>query len=310
MSPDLVTVGHVLCETIVFADGRRAGPVLGSPAAYSGMVAARLGIRTGIVTKVGPDAPPGLLQPLKDAGVDLRGIDFGSTVTTTNELLYAADGTKELKYLKQAGPIRPGDIPEDFCRSAAFHICPLDYEVPLETVLQVRQWGGVMSVDLGGYGGAHVCRATAGQKKLSPADLRTLIACFDVVKASDEDARLIFAGDNLSEEETAQRFVDWGARIGVVTRGARGSLVYTKEERYSLPPIAGQVIDVTGGGDSYVAGFLAEFLRTYDPWLSGVFASAVALCVIEKTGGVSAHRMPTEKEARARIPAELKRPSA
>jgi hypothetical protein len=54
----VVTIGHTLCETIVFADGRRAGPVLGSPAAYASAGAARLGVRTGIVTKVGPDAPP------------------------------------------------------------------------------------------------------------------------------------------------------------------------------------------------------------------------------------------------------------
>jgi sugar/nucleoside kinase (ribokinase family) len=302
MQLDLVTVGHVLCETIVFADGRRQGPVLGSPAAYSGTVAARLGLRTGIVTKVGPDAPAGLLQPLRDAGVNLSGIDFESPVTTTNQLIYAFDGTKELKYLKQAGPITPHDIPEGLRHAAAFHLCPLDYEVPLETVLHVRKLGGVMSVDMGGYGGAHICRATAAQKKFSLRDLQTLLGCFDIVKASDEDARLIFADDGLSEEETAQRFVDWGAKIGIVTRGERGSLVFTQEEKYCVPAIPGHVIDVTGGGDSYVAGFLGEFLRTRSPWESGVFASAVALCVIEKTGGVSAQRMPSQEEARARIP--------
>ena len=299
---DLVTVGHVLCETIVFADGRRDGPVLGSPAAYSGTVAARLGVRTGIVTKVGPDAPRGLLQPLRDADVNLSGIDFESPVTTTNELVYAPDGTKELKYLKQAGPITAEDIPDEFRHAAAFHVCPLDYEVPLDTVLGIRKLGRVMSVDMGGYGGAHICRTTAAQKKFSRADLGTLIQCFDIVKASDEDARLIFADDRLSEEETAKRFVDWGARIGIVTQGARGSLVFTREERYRVPAIPGRVIDVTGGGDSYLAGFLAEFLRTGNPWESGIFAAAVALCVIEKTGGVSVHRMPSEAEVRARIP--------
>ncbi len=302
MHLDLVTVGHVLCETIVFADGRRAGPVLGSPAAYAGTVAARLGLRTGIVTKVGPDAPPGLLQPLKDAGVNLSGIDFKSPVTTTNQLIYALDGSKELRYLKQAGPVTLQDIPDDFRRGAAFHVCPLDYEIPLETVQSLRTLGGVMSVDMGGYGGAHICRATAAQKKFSLPDLKTLIGCFDIVKASDEDARLIFADGRLSEEETAQRFVDWGAKIGIVTRGERGSLVFSKEEKYNVPAIPGQVIDVTGGGDSYIAGFVAEFLQTRSPWKSGVFASAVALCVIERTGGVNAQRMPSQDEARARIP--------
>ncbi|MFB3923270.1 MAG: carbohydrate kinase family protein [Terriglobia bacterium] len=306
MHLDVVMVGHVLCETIVFANGRRVGPLLGSPAAYSGAVTAHLGLRTGIVTKVGPDAPPGLLQPLRDVGVDFSGIDFKSPITTTNQLVYAPDGTKVLKYVMQAEPIAPHDIPERFRGAAAFHICPLDYEVPVETVRFIRGLGGVMSVDMGGYGGAHVSRATADQKRFPTDQLMNLVRCFDIVKASDEDARLIFAEERLSEAETAQRFVDWGAKISIVTRGERGSLVFMRDARFCVPAIPGHVIDVTGGGDSYIAGFLTEFVRTHDPWLSGVFASAVALCVIEKTGGVCARRMPSEAEARARIPSGVK----
>src|SRR5215472_18093232 len=100
MHIQLVTIGHVLCETIVYSNGSRKGPVLGSPAAYAGAVAARLGVTAGIVTKAGTDISPELLQPLRDAGVDLSGVDSGSAVTTTNELVYAPDGSKELKYLK------------------------------------------------------------------------------------------------------------------------------------------------------------------------------------------------------------------
>ncbi len=55
MSVNVVAIGHVLNETIVFADGRRKGPVLGSPAAYSSTATARLGVPTGVVTKVGRD---------------------------------------------------------------------------------------------------------------------------------------------------------------------------------------------------------------------------------------------------------------
>lgn len=51
-----------------------------------------------------------------------------------------------------------------------------------------------------------------------------------------------------------------------------------------------------------MAGFLTEFIQTGDPLKSAVFASAVALCVIENTGGVRALRMPTLEEARNRIP--------
>lgn len=306
MGVKLVTIGHILHETIVFADGRREGPVLGSPAAYSGVVTARLGVPTGIVTKVGPDAPAVIMQPLKDARLDLTGIDFKSPITTTNELVYALDGTKELKYLKQAGPITFEDLPESYRQADAFHVCPLDYEVSLDAVCKIARLGKIMCVDLGGYGGAHVRRDTYPQKKFSPAALQELVSCFDVVKASDEDARLLFSSEKISDEESAQRLVHWGAAVGIITRGARGSLVFTQDKKYLLRPLLGQVIDVTGGGDSYIAGFLVEYTRTGDAWRSAVFASAVALCVIEKTGGVRAQRMPTDEEARGRIPAGIK----
>ena len=130
MSVRLVTMGHVLCETIVFADGRREGPVLGGPTAYAGTVTARLGVPTGVVTKFGPDAPETLLDPLRDAGVDLAGVDTKQGITTTNELVYAADGTKELRFLKQAGPVTPEDIPASYLQAAVFHAGPLGLRGP------------------------------------------------------------------------------------------------------------------------------------------------------------------------------------
>jgi fructokinase len=301
MPVQLVTVGHVLCETIVFADGRREGPVLGSPAAYSAAVAARLGIPTGIITKVGPDAPGGLLQPLVDAGVDLAGIDRTSLITTTNQLVYAPDGTKELKYLKQASAITIDDVIGIYRQAEAFHVCPLDYEVSVDTAREIAGLGKLMSVDLGGYGGAHVRRETYAKKRLSSAELMTLIRCFHVVKASDEDARLLFPDEGLSDEASAQRLVDWGAKVGIITRGSKGSVVFTPNKKYEVPAIPGQVVDVTGGGDSYVAGFWAKYLPTQDPEQAALFASAVALCVIEKGGGVRAQRMPTSQEAARKI---------
>jgi sugar/nucleoside kinase (ribokinase family) len=216
--------------------------------------------------------------------------------------VYAADGTKELKYLKQAAPITLQNIPEVFRQASVFHVCPLDYEVPVETVSQLSRLGKIMGVDLGGYGGAHVCRDTYAEKRLPPAALSELISCFDVVKASNEDARLLFPSEQLSEVESAQRLVDWGAEVGIITCGEKGSLVFTKGKKYLVPALPGPVMDVTGGGDSYIAGFLVEFLRTRDPWKSAVFGTAVARCVIEGTGGVRAQRMPTEEVTRRRIP--------
>lgn len=52
MKPDLIVIGHILNETIKLPD-RTIAPVLGSPTAYCSVIASRLGVKTGVVTKIG-----------------------------------------------------------------------------------------------------------------------------------------------------------------------------------------------------------------------------------------------------------------
>ena len=86
MTPELVVVGHIINETIQYSD-RTVTPVLGSPAAYSSVVASKLGIRTGLVTKIGKDWPDEFLNAIKDAGVDMRGVKITGR-STRNLLVY------------------------------------------------------------------------------------------------------------------------------------------------------------------------------------------------------------------------------
>jgi fructoselysine 6-kinase len=45
-----------------------------------------------------------------------------------------------------------------------------------------------------------------------------------------------------------------------VTRGARGSVVATREERAETGIREVEVVDTTGAGDSFIAGFLSTYL--------------------------------------------------
>jgi sugar/nucleoside kinase (ribokinase family) len=55
------------------------------------------------------------------------------------------------------------------------------------------------------------------------------------------------------------------------------------------------VVDTTGGGDSFMAGFLCEYIRSGDPLRAARWGSATAACVIEQSGGVHIGRMPTRE---------------
>lgn len=54
-------------------------------------------------------------------------------------------------------------------------------------------------------------------------------------------------------------------RLFVVTLGADGSLAFTGGTRLSCPAVGvSEVVDTTGAGDTFAAGFLAEYCRTRD----------------------------------------------
>ncbi|MFQ5856636.1 MAG: hypothetical protein ACE5LU_13445 [Anaerolineae bacterium] len=52
MNPNIIIIGHIINETIQSPD-RTVAPVLGSPAAYSSVIASVLSAQVGLVTKIG-----------------------------------------------------------------------------------------------------------------------------------------------------------------------------------------------------------------------------------------------------------------
>ncbi len=85
----------------------------------------------------------------------------------------------------------------------------------------------------------------------------------------------------------------------VVTLGARGSAVITREGRFRVPAVRPRrVVDVTGAGDAYRAGFYAGLSRGYDLKRCGILGSAVASFVLEQKGTQT--NLPTWAQAISR----------
>ncbi len=296
-APDLVCVGRIVREMIHFPD-RTQGPVLGSPPAYCSVAAACQGTHTGIVTKIGPDMHPYLLQPIYDAGVDTRGIIRGER-STASELIYDEQGNKEIRYPSMSDPIRAEDIPAIFHGCNILYICPMDTDVLPEDLGSVTALGGWSAVDLGGYGGVHMSLARRQALPSLPQFATQVASFFDIVKASDEDARTIFGQDD--PLDSSRKLLAAGAQIVLITLGSKGVLVAIPGKEWLVPPVPGKVIDTTGGGDTFMAGFFSEYLRTQDPLRSARWGCGTATCVIERSGGVRVDRMPTRPQIQARV---------
>ena len=69
-----------------------------------------------------------------------------------------------------------------------------------------------------------------------------------VIKVSDDDLAWLFPGQAI--EDVANRWINDGAFLVVVTQGANGIMGYTSEGRVEVPGVKVDVVDTVGAGDT------------------------------------------------------------
>ena len=100
---------------------------------------------------------------------------------------------------------------------------------------------------------------------------------------SNEDELVALYG--VSSFDAAAEAVAKDCEIAAVTRGAAGSVVVTRDGRVpiAVEPVA-EVVDTTGAGDLYAAGFLYGFTSSRSLQECGRFGSIAAAEVISHVG--------------------------
>jgi fructokinase len=85
-----------------------------------------------------------------------------------------------------------------------------------------------------------------------------MVQLTDVVKLSDEDAQWLYPGKDL--QDIAERLLELGAGLAVITKGSQGSLLATAAARLTIPAVYSRVADTIGAGDSYMAALILGLL--------------------------------------------------
>ncbi len=82
-----------------------------------------------------------------------------------------------------------------------------------------------------------------------------------VVKASQDDVHWLY-GDEISADAVADRWLDLGARLVVITAGADGATGWTQGLLpVSRPEFPAEVVDTVGAGDAFMSGLLDALAR-------------------------------------------------
>jgi fructokinase len=106
-----------------------------------------------------------------------------------------------------------------------------------------------------------------------------------------EEADILFANESellaLYETETwaeAEALVRADVKLACLTRSEQGSIIVSGAETHQVAAVPTQVVDTTGAGDAYAAGFLAAYTQGLGLAEAGRWGSVAAAEVISHFG--------------------------
>lgn len=113
--------------------------------------------------------------------------------------------------------------------------------------------------------------------------LEAMLPYCDYVTPSHDDLQAIYP--QTSAEELASLLLDLGAGVAVVKMGPNGCLVAQRKDRIQVPALPARVVDTTGAGDCWDAGFIAGLASGEDLLTAARIGNACAAFCIEAVGG-------------------------
>ncbi len=250
----------------------------GGCANNTALALARLGISVGAMGKIGTDAFGDLiLQTLSDNSVDVTGMRQDTDVSTSFTFVaIASDGERTFCHYIGANGV--------FCEA------DLDWDV-IKTTKILHIAGALVMPSFDGTPMANVLREAKAQGITTSLDtvydatgkwMETLAPCLqhvDIFMPSIVEGQHL---TGLSECREIAQFLRHNYDIDTIAikMGEKGSYVSTPATELSVPAYPVNVVDGTGAGDAYCAGFLAGTIMGWDLKATAELASATgAACV-------------------------------
>lgn len=265
---DLLALGEALIDFISVEEADRLldahtfRKYMGGSPANIAINVARLGGRSAILAKTGVGAHGQFIRAeLERAGVQTGYLVMDPNVHTSIIFVTRTRGTPDFEpYRNGDYKLSPGDLPEEAIRRArVVHAStwPLSRQPSRSAVEKAfalaHAEGKILSLD------PNYSPAIWPDREEAVEVLGRLLACTTITKPSRDDAVRLF-GPGLKPDEYIDRFHRLGPPIVVLTMGADGLLLSAEGRLQHIPARRVQVVDATGAGDSFWAGFLAAML--------------------------------------------------
>jgi len=264
---------QVVTKSVRFAAGGGAANTAGA--------LAKLGMSVGVFSKVGDDPHGAFLRSeLVRTGVDTRGIRVAAGESTPFTFVgIHPDGDRTFIHTPGAnltfGP-SDLDLEELFAADILLYqdcwVLPrLDGEPGARLLAEARGRGLKTALD--------ECWGLGPRRDV----LETMLPHCTCFLPSRDDLRSIYP--DWPPERLAAHFLLLGVESVVLKMGSAGCFVARGAERVQVPALEVRVVDTTGAGDCWDAGFLAALMHGEDIAAAAGIGNACAACCIEHIGG-------------------------
>lgn len=266
--------------------GRRLPPFAGGTVANVACAAGLLGRPTLAYGRIAADAEGAFLRAEYErfgvATGHLREVEGATSPTAL--IIIEASGEKALVYSPMPGPtLAPASFAQALRESRLLYAMPYDLR-EFETMHGLARAAGVpIAIDI--------------EAAMVPdrAHLHRLLALCDLAFMNDTTYRAILGA--APHEGGLAGLLGYGARMVVISCGARGAMLVTRDQAITQPAFPATVVDSTGAGDSFNGAFLAALLEGREPAHALRFACAAGSIAVTATGARSA--LPTRAQVDA-----------
>ncbi|MCK4444593.1 MAG: carbohydrate kinase family protein [Thermoplasmata archaeon] len=246
----------------------------GGTGANIAIIASRLGVRTALASFVGEGFPDEYKQILENAGIDLTDLKAIDGYSTPQAWIF---------------------VDPEQNQTTIFHQGPMADAAKFELQRHTIEESQIIHIGTGRpeyYQKVAELASSMGKKiafdpaqelsyVYSPESFKNVIQYADYFFANESELATALSYLDLKEESDLLDLV----KVLIITKGDKGSEIITPAERMHIPVVHSEaVMDITGAGDAYRAGFYAGLQKDLDLDRCGLIGSTVASFVIEEKG--------------------------
>lgn len=273
---DIICIGHITHDRVITPE--KTVDMAGGTAFYfaNALNCLPRNVSFGVLTKVGDDAMKEVRR-MRKRGIAIEALKSRHTVCFENRY-EANQNHRTQRVTATADPFSEADVLG--LEARVFHLGTLlQNDFPL-SVARLLKEQGKLSVDLQGY-----LRRVEGELVVASewAERDVVLRLCDIVKLNEYEMKTI--SGSTDARRAARLLSSYGIGEVIITLGSEGSLILKDGIYYDIPAYKPtQLVDATGCGDTYSAGYL--YFRTLGatPLEAGKMAAAMCTKKLECSG--------------------------